>query len=205
MLKNFLALFAVLCMAVGAHAGTTTSFPLVSNGVFDNGGLAGFSTYAMRVTSTTDWTNADLEISLSEGSLNHVAPAFLGSTVGVNGLGDTAGLAPTAVLADLTGGFNGTFSSAGAHVESATDFSSSWFTTAGGDIGTFDIGMITLSSDAVGTIAYRTIAGSAVENGGWAGSPATFRIEGGAIVVPEPTSLMLASLGLIPMFLRRRS
>ncbi|MEO2045796.1 MAG: acyl-CoA dehydrogenase family protein, partial [Pirellulales bacterium] len=149
---------------------TSTVFVPVENGNFDNSALDGFTTYAMRVTATTDWTNADLQVILTEGTIVHSPPAFLGSPNGANGLGDSAGIAPTLVAGDLTAGFNGTVGFAGPHVETPTELRTSWFTTESNDIGTFDIAMLTLSNDANGTILFRTIAGADVEDGGFGGS-----------------------------------
>ena len=111
----YAALLLLLISPLSAMGGTTTEFREIQNGKFDDPGLAGFRTYAMRVTADTDWTNADLRIELTNGTLNHVAPAFLGSPNGVNGFGDTAGLGSTLVLGDITGGFNGVVGFAGDH------------------------------------------------------------------------------------------
>jgi hypothetical protein len=45
MRKIILGLFATLCMSAGAQAGTITSFPLITSGIFDNPG-DGNNTYA---------------------------------------------------------------------------------------------------------------------------------------------------------------
>ncbi|MEO2048118.1 MAG: PEP-CTERM sorting domain-containing protein [Pirellulales bacterium] len=205
-MKNILfALLIVLSSSLSAIAGAPVSeVVLVETGVFDNPGLAGFSTYAIRVTADTDWTNADLNVSLVSGTLNHVAPAFLGSPNGVNGFGDTAGMAPTTVNGDITGGFNGVAGFAGDHTETPTTILSSWFTTETDDIGTFDIAMITISNDANGSLNWRTIAGNDVENRGFGGTGEGLPIINGAIGIPEPTSIALVGLGLIGLWGTRR-
>ncbi|MEO2020795.1 MAG: PEP-CTERM sorting domain-containing protein [Pirellulaceae bacterium] len=200
---GFLGLIAAVCMSAAAQADTVTNFVPVSTGVFDDPGLAGFTTWAMRVTADTDWTNADLNISLDSGALNHVAPAFLGSPNGVNNFGDTAGMAPTSVNGDITGGFNGVVGFAGDHFEGPDHIRTSWFTTE-----TDDIGMVTLSSDANGILRFRTVAGEQVGDGGIGiNSGILFTIRNGGIDrIPEPTTLVLAGLGLCGVLaLRRRS
>ncbi|MEO2048117.1 MAG: PEP-CTERM sorting domain-containing protein [Pirellulales bacterium] len=207
MYKFFLGLITAACMSAAAQAGTMTNFVQVNSGLFDNSG-DGHSTWAMRVTADTDWTNADLDIQLDSGNLVHIAPAFLGSPNGVNNLGDTAGMAPANNLGDVTGGFNGVAGFAGAHVETPTSIQTSWFTTETNDIGEFDIAMITLSSSANGELRFRTIAGSDVEDGGiGVVEGMLFRVrDGGIELIPEPTTLVLAGLGICGVLgLRRRS
>ena len=210
-MKNlFLAVLIALSTSLTAMAGVpSTQFVQINTGTFDNAGLAGFSTWAMRVTADTDWTNADLDIELTSGTMNHIAPAFLGNPEGTGGFGDTAGLAPTVVNGDLTGGFNGTYSNA-QHSESTTEFLSKWFTTNTDDIGTFDVAMITISDDANGALRFRTLSGADADASTWdpkdpvtgnrAGGIPFIAITNGIIGVPEPTSLVMASLGLVGLY-----
>ncbi|MEO2049294.1 MAG: hypothetical protein ABGX16_22280 [Pirellulales bacterium] len=66
-----------------AHAASITEFIPITTGLFDDSDLMGFTTYAMRVTTDeTDWTNADLSIDLSSGTLNHI-PKYLLSPTGI--------------------------------------------------------------------------------------------------------------------------
>ncbi len=202
--RGFFALLALLAMGNGALAGTTTEFVQVANNLFDDAELAGFTTWAMRVTADTDWTNADLDVSLVTGTFHHVEPSVWGNPRVVNGLGDTAGMAPTNTPGNLYDGFNGTASFVGDYTETATEYRASWFSTRTDDLGTFDIAMITLSDDANGDLRFRTIAGGAVEEGGYtAGTDPVWFIDGGRICtcphpvlfLPQPASLCLALLG----------
>ncbi len=210
-MKNlFFALLIVLGSSVAATAGTMTDFVLVSNGGFDDAG-DGFNTYAMRVTADTDWTNADMSIALTGGSLKHIegAAPFGGTapTPGVAGLGDTAVFGPTTQLGDgLAAGANAPQLAAD-HEESATAFKANWFNTSTDDIGEFDIAMITVSTDANGEILFRTIAGTEVEEGGFTiGAAPTWEVRDGAIVptIPEPTTMALAGLALAGVLSTRR-
>ena len=203
--RGVFVIVLVLAWADGALAGTTTEFVRVANGQFDDAELAGFSTWAMRVTAETDWTNADLDVSLVTGTLHHVQPEMWGNPQWVNALGDTAAFAPTNSPGNLYDGFQGTASFVGDYLEADTQFRASWFSTRSDDLGTFDIAMLTLSNDANGDLRFRTIAGSDVEQGGFtAGTEAVWFIDGGRICtcphpvlfVPEPTSRLLMLLAI---------
>ena len=209
MYKFFLGLVAAVCMSAAAQAGTITDFVQVNTDQMNDPALAGFTTWAMRVEADTDWTNADIDINLSSGQLNHLeAGGFPGGpTPGPAGLGDTALFDPITDLGNLFGGFSGPNLAAG-WVETPTEFAGAWFNTPTNDMGTFDIAMITISSDANGELLFRTISGSLVEEGGFGiEGGAVFTIANGAIVrVPEPTTLVLAGLSLCGVLaLRRRS
>ncbi len=193
--------------------GTTTEFVPVQSGKFDEAGLEGFTTFAMRVTATTDWTNADLKVQLTSGTLRQLeGPAPFGGTAkiaGPAGFGDTAVFGPNSSDDDLVSGLLYP-QLAVDHVETDTEFAASWFNTSTDDIGTFDIAMITLSDDATGTIVFRTIAGTHVEEGGFTrGASVTFEVRDGQIVglvsaIPEPSAILLFSLGILPLLVSRK-
>ena len=214
-MKNlFFAVLIALTSTISAHAITTTDFVQVTNGMFD--GAPGFTTWAMRITAdATDWTNADLDINLTSGTMNQITGLFGAAVPDPQGLGDTAVFAPLNSLGDLTSGaFGGAALTvaggpSGPFVEGPQIFQASWGTTFTGDVNrTFDTAMISLSNDAEGTLDFRSISNTEVENGGIGNFPALFRITGGQIVpagiIPEPGTISLAGLSLAGLLLKRR-
>ena len=204
----FAASLLLLISPLPAMGATITRFVEINNGAFNDAGLAGFRTYAMRVESDTDWTNADIRIDLTSGTFNHIESSGFagGPEAAPQSLGDTAVFDPSPV-GDITGGPGANL--AVPHTESATSFSASWFNTTPDDIGTFDIAMITLSKDANGTLLFRTISGALVEEGGFTiGSrPITPNIINGCIgrCIPEPsTATLLLICCVLPAVARRR-
>jgi len=161
----FAALLLMLISPLSALGGTCTRFVEVKTGTFNDASLSGFTTYAMRVEADTDWTNADMTIELTSGSMNHIEIAAFagGPEANPQGFGDTAVFSPLFAVGDIAGS-PGT-NAAVAHTEGAQDFEASWFNTATDDVGVFDIAMITISNDADGALIFRTISGSIVEEG----------------------------------------
>jgi len=162
----------------------------------------------MRVEADTDWTNSDMTIELTSGSMNRIESAGFagGPEAGPQGLGDTAVFSPVSSLGDITGGAGA--NTAVDHTETPNTFSASWFNTATDDIGTFDIAMITLSDDANGSLRFRTISGAEVEEGRFTvGSQPVNFIRNGCIgpCIPEPsTATLLLTCCVLPAVARPR-
>ena len=78
-----------------------------------------------------------------------------------------------------------------------------WFDVAFGQSGIWQIGRFTFSNDANGTITGTT---ADANNVGGNSIPFEFLVENGQVVVPEPSTLLLAALGLLGLlgFARRR-
>lgn len=221
-MKNItLAVLIALSTSVVAQAVSITEFVEITSGTFDSA-TDGNRTYAYRInTNGNDWTNSDLRIELTSGSIiHHLTNPPFGSPVPAPDpqdpfIGDSAVWSPIAPAGDFGTAFPAGTSIANPvydnTVENATFWDVSWFNTATTDIGIFDIGMITLSPDANGTISYRTVSfdqtlgESQVEDGGYGNAEDRFAIVDGQIV-PEPGTLALASLAVAGLLgARRRS
>ena len=187
----FTASLLLLIFPLSALGATSTEFVKVETDKFDDADLVGVDTYAMRVTADTDWTNSDMTIELTIGSMNHIESGGFagGPEAAPQGLGDTAVFSPVTSLGDITSGAGA--NTAVDHTETPTTFAASWFDVVTDDIGIFDIAMITISNDANGELRFRTISGRLVEEGGFTiGTSPTWVIRDGGIARDlEPADL----------------
>lgn len=225
-MKRFhLAVLILAALPLTVNAGSNTEFPLITNGVFDHS-TDGNNTFAIRIETTTDWTNSDIRIKLNSGEMNHFctfcSAAFLreGGPSALFGpgyrspeitnpyIGDSAVWSPIPATSDFTQYFPNGTNITNPYYDNRNEnrifWDVSWFNTNTGDIGTFDIGMITLSPDANGKLAYRTTTDGAVEDGGYGPAKNRFTIINGRIVIPEPGSLALISIGVVSLLGPRR-
>jgi hypothetical protein len=213
-------LLAMLATGACARA-STVSFVLVPqdpNAVADDSpALADRVTTDLKVTVPTgfDWSNAAIEIVLSQGSVyNATNAAGTESSPNTalwsiptlrNGAFDTfvnsKNFASATILGSFSNGTDGPPPAQGLSTNNATAVRVSWGNTTLGEDGTFTVGRFTLSSNAVGTFNGRSFATDAP------GTPINFTgsVANGALSVPEPTTglILVALAPLLPLRRRR--
>ena len=160
--------------------------------LYADGALEGFTTFAMRLDATFDWIQAELSIDLSEGSMNHLPSPF--PFADVIGNGDTAVFGATTVVGDYSTRESPLVLSG--FVETETEFYVGWSDSQHLN-GQGDIGMITLTDDANGTLSYtaRHANGTYSEK---------LTITDGQII-PEPPSGILLLICATALALRSRT
>lgn len=145
-MKRFFALLA--CLAVGQVAQGALTATFVKNAETDSI-FAPHNTYALQVTSDTDWQTGNVNIQLTSGSLLNIPTGFPAAPrPGFAGLGDSGIFGKDFAEPTIAPGA----------VSSATVFNASWGTTAATDTGSFYIGAFTFSPDANGTLTGRVVA-----------------------------------------------
>jgi hypothetical protein len=156
-----LSLMAVvaLCVNTTAFAAVpSTSFVLEASAPVDLGladpGLAGFTTSYMVTTSSTDWTNALIDLQLISGTVNHIGTDEpLPQDPGDTSVFDPGNPALGTIVDEVPDDF----------VETPTRFAASWYNTATDDTGSFSIAALTLSNDAFGLLEGENLSGGDVD------------------------------------------
>lgn len=158
---------------------TVTSARFVEEPNYADPATKGYTTFAMRVTATFDWTLGQLEIDLDSGHMRHLNQ--FGPIGVVLGLGDTGVFGPTDVIGDLS---TTSFANVLQLTETDTFFSVEWSDLAGIDLGEFDVAAVTLSDDANGTLTFTSTHrnGQEIQD--------VLQIVNGRII-PEPAGLVL--------------
>lgn len=202
MSKFAIALVAVSGLAAAVQADITTSVSAVNNSSSPE--LAGFNTWDLGAnTGTADWTQAQMVITLSTGTIYMHAlnggfqapnPALIGIFPAIaftsyitDGSSATVSVAGGAV--NLGGAPAASFNSTGANV--------AWFTTNLNDFGQRTLARLSLSSNATGTWQLQVRAAGE--------TPVTV---GGVItngVIPTPAAASVLALGGLVASRRRRA
>jgi len=192
--------FGVAVVAVAglvANASVVTSWTQVQHGKDVTGTL--YNVWQMHSVTSTDWTNARLDVALTSGSMYNDS---MGGTAVPNPAFFT--VFPTLewdTYADIPGGYPaGSVGFAGATVMNATTVGASWFDTANTGAGDNMVFQLTLSQNANGTMTGKSYD---VQTQG-VGVPFEFPIVNG-MVVPEPATLTLLGMGALALIRRRRA
>jgi len=197
----FASLLAVVLAASTASAVSTSTWVLAP----ELGEIPGFTTWALEIETDTDWLLGELEVNLSSGSLNQIeSGGFGGGPEPIfQNLGDSGVFDPSPSFGEVGDNLGSSISDQPAFEESPTSLSVGWFNTRSTDIGVFSIATLTLSDDANGIISGRVITNAAGND--TSAEAINFLVVNGAItVIPEPSTIMLAGLGLIGFISRRR-
>jgi hypothetical protein len=200
-----------------AGAGAVTDDPALANRIFN--------AVTVSVPTGQDWTNSEIRIQLTTGTIYNAfsnpdvdtegdpVPAlfaaagsrqgafdsFVNSKPGTNGRVRSATLLGT-LNADGSAGQLPVIGLLGAN---STVASVAWGNTVGGEEGTFQVGQFTLSADATGTFLGHTYS---TDQPGGAFHTFQGNIVGGVMgnIVPEPTGLAGALLLGVGLLRRRR-
>ena len=216
-MKTTLALTLVLALSVATAQAATTMFVEIAHEVDIDGSL--FNVWEMQVTTTSDWTNARLDVNLAVG--NFFASPFGATQEPTSGLkGALPNLEYDTWLTVPGGGGVEPVPMVQAgdiimptSTGQQTQIGASWGNTDTTDIGTFSIAQLTLSVDAKAGSGDPRVAGVAgiafdVDSAGVGNdivhpqSGLPYYIEGG-MIIPEPATLCLLALGL-PLLRRRK-
>ena len=206
MSKNIIAVIAVAGLALAAQADITTSITQVNNSA-GGADLSNYRTWDIGAnTGSADWTQAQLLITLSTGTIYINAlnggyqapnPAFVGlfpalgfTSYVTDGVSSSVSIGGGAV--NLGGAPAASFTSTGANV--------TWFTTNTNDFNFRNLLRLSLSSDASGTWQMQVRAGTSVVPVTIGGS-----FTNGMLAVPAPATAAVFGLGGLVAARRRRA